>query len=217
MLPLRDVIPSRTTPWVNLVLIGVNALAFLYELMLPRPAVVDLFFAYGLAPAHVSWRAVTMSMFLHTSLLHAGSNLWALWIFGENVEDRLGHIRYLIFYLLAGYAAGLAQVWTTPHSAVPFIGASGAVAGVAGAYVAMFPNSRVLMLVPVVFSFDVVEVPAAMVLGVWFVLQVLAGMGRLAPAAHASSVFALLGGCLAGITTVWLFRRPERQRVEWWG
>jgi membrane associated rhomboid family serine protease len=219
MLPLRDVIPSRTTPWVNYLLIAVSTLVFLYELLLPHDALVDLFFARGLVPARFSWTAATTSMFLHASVLHAGSNLWCLWIFGDNVEDRLGHLRYLIFYLLAGYVAALSEVWASPHSVTPLIGASGAIAGVMGAYFVLFPRSRVLVLVPIIIFFDIIEVPAVFFLGFWFVMQIFGGVGRLSQAANAGGVafFAHLGGFLTGIATIWIFRRPERQRVEWWG
>src|SRR5689334_16311422 len=115
MIPIRDVIPSRTTPWVNLFLIGVNVAVFLYELVLPDEAFRAFARDVGLVPAHFSWITATTSMFVHENLLHIGSNLISLWIFGDNVEDQLGHGRYLAFYLLAGYAAGLTEVWATPH------------------------------------------------------------------------------------------------------
>src|SRR5262245_57763602 len=145
MIPIRDVIPSRTTPWVTLLLIGTNAAVFLYELALSDTALRGFIREFGLVPAHFSWSAATTSMFIHESLLHAGSNLLALWIFGDNVEDQLGHGRYLAFYLLTGYAAGLAEVWASPASTIPLIGASGAIAGVMGAYFVMYPRSRVLV------------------------------------------------------------------------
>ena len=219
MIPIRDIIPSRTTPWVNLLLIGVNVVVFLYEALLPRDAFVEFVFRHGLVPAHVSWITATSGMFIHENLIHVGSNLWSLWIFGDNVEDQLGHLRYLAFYLIAGYAAAAAQVWASPASTLPMIGASGAIAGVMGAYFVMFPRSRVLVLIPIVFFFDVVEVPAVLFLGFWFFLQIVGGLGRLASPVMTGGVafWAHLGGFLAGLALVRVFRRPERQQVEWWG
>jgi membrane associated rhomboid family serine protease len=218
MIPLRDIIQSRTTPWINLLLIAINTLAFVYELTLPQPALIRFFFRYGLIPAHFSWAAATSSMFLHENVLHIGSNLLCLWIFGDNVEDRMGHLRYLVFYLLAGYVAALTEVWAGPTSAIPLIGASGAIAGVMGAYFVLFPHSRILVLVPLIFIFDVFEVPAVLFLGFWFLLQAIGGAGRLAQPAVSGGVafWAHVGGFLTGIIAVWVFRRPERQRVEWW-
>jgi membrane associated rhomboid family serine protease len=218
MIPLRDVIPSRTTPWVNLLLIAVNVLVFLFECLLNERQAQQFFQIYGLVPGQFSWLAATTSMFVHANWLHAGSNLLSLWIFGDNVEDRMGHARYLVFYLLAGYAAGLLQVWSEPGSLVPLIGASGAIAGVMGAYLVLFPSSRILVLIPIIIFFDVVEVPAILFLGIWFVLQIVGGVGRLADTTNTGGVafWAHLGGFLTGVAAVWLFRRPERQRVDWW-
>ena len=219
MLPIRDVIPSRTTPWVTLLLIGINAAAFVYELVLSDDGFRAFAREFGLVPAHFSWIAATTSMFVHENLLHVGSNLMALWIFGENVEDQLGHGRYLAFYLLAGYAAALTEVWASPASTIPLIGASGAIAGVMGAYFVMYPRSRVLVLIPIILFIDVIEIPATVFLGIWFLLQVLGGVGRLAaPSAGGGVAFwAHLGGFVAGLALVTVFRRSERRRVEWWG
>ena len=214
MIPIRDVIPSRTTPWVSVVLIGINAAVFLYELVLSDDAFRAFAREFGLVPAHFSWIAATTSMFVHQNLLHLGSNLLSLWIFGDNVEDQLGHGRYLAFYLLAGYAAGLADVWATPSSTIPLIGASGAIAGVMGAYFVMYPRSRVLVLVPAVLVVDVVEIPAAILFGIWFLLQVVA---LAAPSGWGVPFWAQLGGLVAGLSLVMILRRPERRRVEWWG
>ena len=192
-------------------------LVFLYEFVLPRDVFREFVFRFGLVPAHFTWTAATTSMFVHENLLHVGSNLLSLWIFGDNVEDQLGHGRYLVFYLLAGYAAGLTEVWASPHSLVPLIGASGAIAGVMGAYLVMFPHSRVLVLIPIIFFFDVIEVPAVMFLGIWFLLQIVGGLGRLASQASGGVAFwAHLGGFAAGFILVRIFRRPERKQVEWW-
>lgn len=218
MIPIRDIIPSRTTPWINLALIAANVLVFLYEAMMPDDVFRDFVFRFGLVPADFTWFTATTSMFVHENLLHVGSNLLSLWIFGDNVEDQLGHGRYLIFYLIAGYAAGLAEVWAGPASTIPLIGASGAIAGVMGAYFVMYPRSRVLVLIPIIFFFDVIEVPAVLFLGFWFLLQVVGGIGRLAgPAATGGVAFwAHLGGFIAGVVIVPLFRRRDRRKVEWW-
>lgn len=218
MIPIRDVIPSRTTPWINLALIAANVLVFFYEVVMPEDAFRDFVFRFGLVPAHFTWLTATTSMFVHENLLHVGSNLLSLWIFGDNVEDQLGHGRYLLFYLIAGYAAGLAEVWASPGSLIPLIGASGAIAGVMGAYLLMYPHSRVLVLIPIIFFFDVIEVPAVLFLGFWFLLQVVGGIGRLAGPAGSGGVafWAHLGGFLAGMALMPFFRRRERKRVEWW-
>ena len=218
MIPIRDVIPSRTTPWMTVLLILINALVFFYEVSLPAEERIQFVYVFGLVPAEFTWLTATTSMFLHADLLHVGSNLLSLWIFGDNVEDRLGHGRYLIFYLVTGYAAGLAQVWASPDSAVPLIGASGAIAGVMGAYFVMFPYSRVLVLVPIIIFFNVFEVPAIFVLSFWLLMQVVGGVGRIADTSDTGGVafWAHLGGFCTGMVTVWLFKRPERQRVDWW-
>ena len=218
MIPIRDVIPSRTTPWVNLLLIAINVGVFLYEWLLPDEAFVSFVYRHGLVPANVSLVTATTSMFVHENLLHAGGNLLSLWIFGDNVEDQLGHGRYLLFYLLAGYTAAFAQVWAAPASTLPMIGASGAIAGVMGAYFVMFPHSRVLVLIPIIFFFDVIEIPAVIFLGFWFLLQIVGGLGRLAGPGNTGGVafWAHLGGFVAGVLLIRLFRRPERRAVEWW-
>src|SRR5688572_25659943 len=145
MIPLRDVIPSRTTPYTTITLIVLNAIAFLYQLSLGEQ-VNDLILYFGLIPAAFSWVAVFSSMFLHGGFLHAGGNMLYLWIFGDNVEDRMGHGRFLVFYLLCGIAAALAQTVVNPDSVVPMVGASGAIAGVMGAYFVLYPHSRIVTL-----------------------------------------------------------------------
>src|SRR5829696_3669633 len=175
MIPLRDVIPSRTTPVVTMTIIALNALAFLYELSLGDDVNRFLLY-YGLVPAYFSWLAVVTSMFLHGGLLHFGGNMLYLWIFGDNVEDRMGHGRFLVFYLLAGTAAALAQATVNPDSLVPMVGASGAIAGVMGAYFVLYPHSRIVTLLPFIVI-QVIEVPAIMFLGIWFLMQFMSGVG----------------------------------------
>jgi membrane associated rhomboid family serine protease len=217
MFPLRDVIPSRTTPWITFSLTGVNVLVFLHMLQL-RDRRDEFVAAYGLIPVHFSWVSAVTSIFLHAGWLQLVSNIWALWIFGDNVEDRMGHGRFLVFYLLAGLVAGLAQTYADPYTPVPLVGASGAVAGVLGAYLVLFPQSRVLVLVfPLVFV-DVIEISAIFFLGLWFVLQLLSGATQNTPMAGADIGFWTdVGGFLTGVVGVWVFKRPERLNPDWWG
>ena len=220
MIPLRDIIPSRTTPVVTIVLIAVNVLVFLFELSLGRN--VDQFTLYwGLVPAAFSWVTVVTSMFLHGGFLHVAGNMLYLWIFGDNVEDRMGHGRFLVFYLFCGVAAALAQTISQPDSVVPMVGASGAIAGVMGAYFVLYPKSRIVTLIPLFFFFQVIEVPAILFLGIWFLMQFISGLGSIVTvatgqAAGGVAFWAHVAGFVAGISGVVVFRRPERQRVEWW-
>jgi len=217
MIPLRDIIPSRTTPVVTIALITINVLVFLYELSLGRA--VDAFTLYwGLVPAAFSWVAVFTSMFLHGGFLHVGGNMLYLWIFGDNVEDRLGHGRFVAFYLLCGLAAALAQTFVSPSSQVPMVGASGAIAGVMGAYFVMYPHSRIVTLIPF-FFLQVVEVPAIFFLGIWFLMQFLSGVGSIAQVQAGTggvAFWAHVAGFVAGVVGGLLMQRPERQRPEWW-
>ncbi len=220
MIPLRDVIPSRTTPYVTVSLIVVNALVFVYQSSLGEAGATAWLLAWGLTPVSFSWVNVATSMFLHGGLLHVGGNMLYLWIFGDNVEDRMGHGRFLSFYLLCGVAAALAQAWTDPDSAVPMVGASGAVAGVMGAYFVLYPQSRIVTLIPFIFI-QIVEIPAIFFLGIWFLMQFVNGLGSLAAVSRGQSVggiafWAHAAGFAAGAAGVFLFRRPERARVEWW-
>jgi len=220
VIPLRDVIPSRTTPYVTVALIALNAFVFVYQFML-GDAVERFVFSFGLIPAEFSWVTVFTSMFLHGGFLHFGGNMLYLWIFGDNVEDRMGHGRFLAFYLLCGVAAALAQTVSAPDSTLPMVGASGAIAGVMGAYFVLYPHSRIVTLLPIFFFIQIVEIPAVFFLGFWFILQLLSGVGSIAAAtagepAGGIAFWAHAAGFVAGLTGVLLFRRPERQRVEWW-
>jgi len=220
MIPLRDVIPSRTTPVVTISLIAVNALVFLYQLSL-GDAVNEFVLYFGLVPAAFSWVTVFTSMFLHGGFLHVGGNMLYLWIFGDNVEDRMGHGRFLVFYLLCGVAAALAQAALNPDSVVPMVGASGAIAGVMGAYFVLYPHSRIVTLVPIFVFIQIMEIPAIFFLGIWFLMQFLSGVGSIATAvsgepAGGIAFWAHVAGFLTGVSGVIVFRRPERQRVEWW-
>ena len=223
MIPLRDVIPSRTTPYVTVTLMALNALVFAYQILLGPEAGQAFIHVFGLVPAEFSWATVFSSMFLHGGLMHAGGNMLYLWIFGDNVEDRMGHGRFIVFYLLCGIAAAMAQVWTVPNSPIPMVGASGAIAGVMGAYFVLYPKSRIVTLLPLVIVFQVVEIPAIFFLGIWFLMQFVSGLGSLAVStgtggemAGGIAFWAHVSGFAAGLIGVFLFRQPERQRVEWW-
>jgi len=205
---------------MTIALIVANALVFLYQLTLGERG-NDFILYFGLVPAAFSWVAVLTSMFLHGGLLHFGANMLYLWIFGDNVEDRMGHGRFLAFYVLCGVAAALAQTAMVPDSIIPMVGASGAIAGVMGAYLVLYPRSRIVTLLPIFFFIQLVEVPAIFFLGIWFLLQFVSGVGSIASAtggepAGGVAFWAHIAGFVAGVSGVLVFRRPERQRVEWW-
>jgi len=224
MIPLGDNIPSRRFPFVNYLIIGANFLAFFYELSLGKG--LDTFITeWGAVPARVTdalsggetspaaFITLITSMFLHGGWLHILSNMLFLWIFGDNVEDSMGHIRYTVFYLLAGIAAGLAQVFVAPDSTAPGIGASGAIAGVLGAYLVMFPHAQVEVLIPWFLFFPIFKVPALLMLGIWFLTQFFNGVAALT-IAHTSAGgvawWAHIGGFVAGLLLVNLFRQRRR-------
>ena len=200
MFPVSDVIPSRTTPVVTIAIIILNAIAFLFELTLSERELEQFVQAFGVVPADFAWLTVLSSMFLHGGWLHFLGNMLYLWIFGDNVEDRLGHLRYLMFYLFCGAIAALGQSITNPYSAVPMIGASGAIAGVMGAYFVLYPHSRVLTAVFIFFYLDLVEIPAIFFLGIWFFMQLFSGVGSIGADAASGGVafWAHVGGFIAG-------------------
>ena len=219
MIPLRDVIPSRTTPGVTITLIVINVLVFLFQMSLTERGQEAFVVAFGLVPAYFSFVTVFTSMFVHGGLAHIAGNMLFLWIFGDNVEDRLGHGRFLFFYLLCGFAAAFAQTALDADSVVPMVGASGAIAGVMGAYLVLYPHSRVLMLFP--FPVFLFELPAIVFLGMWFFVQFLNGIGQL-PVFQQDQIsggvafWAHVMGFVAGLVLVVLMKRPERTRVDWW-
>jgi membrane associated rhomboid family serine protease len=218
MIPLRDVIPSRSTPYITVTLIVLNAVAWLYELTIPgdlRPVFLQL---YGVVPADFSTPTLVSSMFLHGSWSHFIGNMWYLWIFGDNVEDRVGHGRFIAFYLLCGIVAALGHVAMDPTSILPTIGASGAIAGVMGGYFVLYPQSRVLTLVPLIVYFEIIELPAVVLLGFWFIMQLFSA-GAIAVTANASSggiaFVAHVAGFVAGLLGVFVFQKRKRSS-EWW-
>jgi len=179
MFPVSDVIPSRTTPFVTVGLIILNALVFLFELQLSRPELQVFVQTFGVVPVDFTWGSVITSMFLHEGWMHLLGNMLYLWIFGDNVEDQLGHFGFLMFYLAAGAGAALGQVVVSAGSSIPMIGASGAIAGVMGAYFVLYPHSRVLTVVFLLFFMDMVEIPAIFFLGIWFIKELFSGVGSL--------------------------------------
>jgi len=214
VIPLRDNIPSYRTPIVTVGLIAANILVYVNQLMLPPQAAVQFVYLYGLIPLEISggdllvphpvplYATVFTSMFVHGGLFHLGGNMLYLWIFGDNVEDRIGRLKFLVFYLLSGLAAAATQIWTDPASKIPMVGASGAISGVLGAYLFLFPHARVLTLIPLGFFYRIVEIPALIVLGLWIVVQVLNGVGTLGVQVGGVAWFAHIGGFVAGLGMV---------------
>ncbi len=216
MIPLRDVNPTRRLPVVTLALIGACFAAFAVELSVSASggdaALNELFSAWGAMPSSVTAalsgtgdpfaaaRGILGSLFLHGGWTHLLGNMLFLWIFGNNIEDRLGRIRFLAFYVAGGVLAALAQVWVEPGSDVPLIGASGAIAATLGAYLVLWPRARVLTLVFLGFFYQLIEVPAIILLGFWFVLQLIDGLGSLGGTTAGGGVafFAHIGGFVAG-------------------
>lgn len=211
MFPIRDNVPVKTIPFVNFGLIAANGWVFFRELSMGPKALDKFIFKYGLVPLHyarpelldkIGLKAYLTpffsSMFLHGGWMHVLSNMWVLFIFGDNIEDRLGHLRYLVFYLLSGLAAAAAQVWFSWGSPVPTVGASGAIAGVMGAFFILYPFARVATLIPIFFFyFRVIDIPAVVFLGVWLWIQISSGLG---PAgAGGIAWWAHIGGFLSGI------------------
>lgn len=234
MIPLRDTIPSRHPPIATWAIILLNTLVFMVQLSLPAEGVRQLFYLFGMVPArftHPAWAQRVgipvdtywpffTSMFLHGGLGHLVMNMWALWIFGDNVEDRMGPIRFTLFYILTGLAAGVVHCRLNPTSTLPTVGASGAIAGVMGAYLVMFPQSMVITVIPLFFWFGLYQIPAVVYLGIWFVLQLISGTASLAGSDAAGGVawWAHLGGFTAGIVLHRLFlskgRSPRRRQPD---
>jgi membrane associated rhomboid family serine protease len=231
MLPLFDDVPSRRAPLATGALIALNVLAFLFELALPDDALDALVHLHGVVPARWSdpdwaasagyppagWTPFLTSQFLHGGWLHLVANLWTLWLFGDNVEDRMGRPRFVLFYLACGVAAGLAHAAAAAGSTVPAIGASGAIAGVLGAYLVLFPRARLVMLLPILFYPLFFEIPAVLYLGFWFFGQVASGAASLGGAEDAAggvAWWAHVGGFVAGLATCWLFLDRRWRRVR---
>ncbi len=222
MIPLHDDNPTTLRPVVTVGIIAAATAVFLWQITLPEDEQLRIVYALGLVPAVLfgdsalppgvamvpAEATVLTSMFLHGGLLHLAGNMLYLWIFGNNVEDALGHGRFILFYLLCGVAAAFAQIASDPGSEVPMIGASGAIGGVLGAYLLLFPHARVMVLIPFGIFSRILYVPALFVLGLWFVLQFVQGI--LAPASAGGGVafWAHIGGFAAGAMLILVMRRP---------
>ncbi len=228
VLPLRDINPTKTIPLVTISLIIINVFIFLFELSLLSVGKLDSFIAsYSLTPMEIIsgtstikplpyiYLSVLFSMFLHGGFVHIAGNMLYLWIFGNNVEDNLGHFRFLIFYLLCGIGGAVAHVLSNPSSQIPTLGASGAIAGVLGAYLILFPGARIITLIPLFFFIELVELPAFIVIGLWFVLQLANGLASIAPSTYQDlggvAWFAHIGGFLTGIFLVLLLRKRKKK------
>jgi len=221
MFPLRDTQPSYTKPVVTILLIVVNIMVFLYEASLDdysRNAFISL---YGLTPDHFAALNILTSMFLHGGWMHVLGNMWFLWIFGDNIEDILGHAKYLVFYLLCGVVAAIAQVLLNLDSRVPMVGASGAIAGVMGAYMVKFPQSRIKTAIFFIFIMFT-DIPAWFMLIYWFAIQLFSGVGSIGETQASqggTAFFAHVGGFIAGIVlikTLGTRERFERRRDLYW-
>ena len=212
MFPVSDIIPSRTRPVVTIGLIVANALAFLYQLQLDRQQMYELAHAYGVIPAEFAWTGVLTSVFIHDGWIHFGGNMLYLWIFGDNVEDTMGHVGYVFFYFATAIVAALAHTAFNPSSTAPLIGASGAVAATMGAYLVLYPRSRVLTAVFLLLYLDLIEIPAIVFLGIWLVMQLLSGLASMGAGAADGGVAiaAHLAGFAIGAVTALTLRRRYR-------
>ena len=235
MIPLRDDVPSQSTPVVTYGLIALNLVVYLYQFSLSldsrgpgAEAFEALIYEFGVVPCRLTGSCTTVdqfphpvatilsSMFLHANLLHVLGNMLYLWIFGDNVEDTLGHGRFLFLYLLAGLVAALGQTLVNPSSRVPMVGASGAVAGVLGAYLILFPGATVLTLMMFGIFYRIVHIPAVIVLGFWIVIQIVSGYITVALGRGESggvAWFAHIGGFVAGMLLLFLFRPRQSRRL----
>jgi membrane associated rhomboid family serine protease len=230
MIPLRDAIPSHSFPAATVLIIALNVLIFLYELSLGR-ALEMFILQYGAVPLRFILAGQTeqvstperflplfTSMFLHGGWLHVGGNMLYLWIFGDNIEDRLGHVGFLVFYVVCGLVAALTQIYINPTSKIPMVGASGAVAGVLGAYLVLFPHSRVLALIPILFFFQVVELPALVFLIFWFLMQFFSGAVAITATSYATggvAWWAHIGGFISGMALGFLLPKRKRPQFQW--
>ena len=217
MIPIRDEIPTRRVPVVNYILIALNVIVFIFQVMLGSAeesfvyefALIPIQFTSGIGIDDIS--DIFTSMFMHGGIAHIGGNMLYLWIFGDNVEDSMGRGRYLTFYLIGGLVASLAHIMTNPASRIPTVGASGAIAAVLGAYLVLYPQSKVLTIVPLGYFMRMTMIPAVIVLGFWFILQLFSGVLSLGgPDVGGVAFWAHIGGFVAGVILAKLF---ERQRA----
>lgn len=220
MIPFRDDVPAKRYPVVTVGIIVLNVLVFFYQLSLPRSGLEQFIFAYGVVPGQLGQGgmlpafSVSMltSIFLHGGWFHLFGNMWYLWIFGDNIEDRMGHFRFLMFYLICGLLAGATHVLANSGSEVPSIGASGAVAGILGAYLLSYPFARILTVIPLFLFWPIVELPAVIVLGSWFFIQILNGSATIAATSQTTggvAWWAHVGGFVAGMLLLTVFAKRK--------
>jgi membrane associated rhomboid family serine protease len=219
MIPLRDTQPSSTTPYVTVAIIVVNVLVFLHQVSLDPYELNHFIARYAIVPDRFQFSDMITSMFMHGGWMHLIGNMWFLWIYGDNVEDVVGHGKFVLFYLLCGIAASAVHVMISPYSRIPTLGASGAIAGVMGAYLVKFPHSRIITLVPVFVFLTTMEIPAVFMLLYWFVIQIFSGVGSIGYSNVSSqgggvAWFAHIGGFLAGIVLVYVLGTRERFRYR---
>lgn len=217
MLPLRDDIPSYSRPFVTYGLIGLNAVVFLYELSLGT-ALNGFIQRFGAVPYTIfhpsgigSYLTLISSMFIHASFMHIAGNMLFLWIFGDNIEDRMGHIFFFVFYVITGLAGTFLHSITAPSSTVPMVGASGAISGIMGAYILLYPKARILALVPFGFFLRIMKLPALLFLGVWFLYQFLLGILSIGVKGGGVAYFAHIGGFVVGLIIALLFRFQKHE------
>ena len=218
MFPLRDDRPTYTAPIVTVLLIAACVLVFFFELSLDEYSRDYFINLYGVVPAHLRPSALMTSLFIHGGWAHIIGNMLFLWAFGRSLEDGMGHVKFLIFYLISGLAAGIAFALFNPGSTLPTVGASGAIAGVMGGYLVKFPRARVVTLVPIFFFLTTVDIPAAFLLLYWFAMQFFNGVGSVGDSqASRGDVawFAHIGGFLAGMGLVMLLA-PRQPRYQQW-
>ena len=215
MFPLKDDIPAKRFPVVNVVLIGINVVVFVLQLA-SGPHIEHVIMQYGFVPARFSsmyYATVFTSLFLHGSLFHLLANMWMLWIFGDNVEDCMGRVRYLVFFFLCGIASVFAQAMSNPTSTLPLVGASGAISGVLGAYFLTYPRARILTLIPIFIFFYLIDIPAYIFLGFWFLMQFISGYASMVVEEGAAgggvAWWAHVGGFGAGVLLVHFFRQEK--------
>ncbi len=225
MIPLKDDNPTEITPYLTIFFIVTCVFVFLYQVSLPvKPGEVFVY-QYGAIPAVVfgytqlppelislpAYGTLISSMFLHGGWMHLIGNMLYLWIFGNNIEDVMGHGKFIVFYFVCGILAALSHAAIDPESTVPMVGASGAISGVLGAYLLLFPRARVLVLIPLGFFTQMMHIPAAIVLGLWFVLQMVSGGMSLGHEGGGVAFFAHIGGFVAGMALIGLFKHPHIQ------
>ncbi|MFQ6088065.1 MAG: rhomboid family intramembrane serine protease [Candidatus Methanofastidiosia archaeon] len=217
MLPLHDDVPTRGTPLVTYVFLLANILIFLYETFLDFTGDLESFFyAYAIIPANIvqgkDLYTLITAMFMHGGVMHIAGNMLYLYIFGNNVEESMGHFKFVVFYLVCGLSASFLQIYIDPHSNIPNLGASGAIAGVLGAYLILHPRAKVQTLIFFGFFIRTIQVPAFVLLGFWFILQLFSGIGSLGYTGGGVAYFAHVGGFVAGFILIFFFRKRRRVR-----